>query len=92
MGQDMAKDKRWDEAIAYYEKALKESPDSNEYKNALIDAKQESAKVHLDKAKRMLAALPKQESSRNRPSYERGGYRVPVLTTRTARSSLFITK
>ncbi len=61
MGQDMAKDKRWDEAISYYEKALKENPDSNEYKNALTVAKQESAKVHLDKAKSMLVALPKQD-------------------------------
>lgn len=61
IGQDMAKDKRWDEAIAYYEKALKESPDSSEYKDALAVAKRESAKVHFEKAKNAIERLPRQD-------------------------------
>jgi len=61
IGQDMAKDKRWDEAIAYYEKALKESPDRAEYKAALAEAKRESAKVHFDKAKKLLEKVAQQD-------------------------------
>lgn len=61
MGQDMAKDKRWDEAIAFYEKALKEVPDSGEYKAALKAAKQESAKIHLEKARKEFKALGRED-------------------------------
>lgn len=61
IGQEMAKDKRWDEAIAYYEKALKESPDNSDYKNALAAARQESAKVHFEKAKKAAEGLPRQD-------------------------------
>lgn len=61
IGRDMARDKRWDEAIAYYEKALKESPDNSEYKEALDVAKRESAKVHFEKAKNAMERLPRHD-------------------------------
>lgn len=61
IGQDMARDKRWDEAIAYYEKALKESSDNSQYKEALVLAKQESAKLHYDKAKKAMEKMPQQD-------------------------------
>ena len=34
-GQDLSKQNRWDEAIGYFETALKESPDNQEYKDTL---------------------------------------------------------
>lgn len=61
IGQEMAKEKRWDEAIAYYEKALKESPDNSDYKSALAAAKQESAKVHYERAKNAASKLSQQD-------------------------------
>ena len=54
-GQDLGRQNRWDEAIGYFETALKESPDNQEYKDALLKAKQEAAKVHYEKAKSQLA-------------------------------------
>ncbi|HUH66860.1 MAG TPA: tetratricopeptide repeat protein [Syntrophales bacterium] len=54
-GQDLGKQNRWDEAIGYFETALKESPDNQEYKDTLLKAKQEAAKVHYEKAKSQLA-------------------------------------
>jgi len=38
-GQDLSKEKRWDDAIIYFKKALEENPDSQEYKDALQNAK-----------------------------------------------------
>ncbi len=61
IGQEMAKDRRWDDAIAYYEKALKESPDNSDYKAALAEARRESARVHYDKAKKAAESLPLQD-------------------------------
>jgi tetratricopeptide (TPR) repeat protein len=54
-GQDLSRQNRWDEAIGYFETALKESPDNQEYKDALVKAKQEAARIHYEKAKSSLA-------------------------------------
>jgi tetratricopeptide (TPR) repeat protein len=54
-GQDLSRQNRWDEAIGYFETALKESPDNQEYKDALLRAKQEAARIHYEKAKSSLA-------------------------------------
>jgi len=54
-GQDLSRQNRWDEAIGYFETALKESPDNQEYKAALVRAKQEAARIHYEKAKSSLA-------------------------------------
>lgn len=58
IGQDLSNSKRWDEAIIYFQKALSEAPGNEEYKTALENAKKEAAKVHLDRARQMLAASP----------------------------------
>jgi tetratricopeptide (TPR) repeat protein len=58
IGQDLSKEKRWDDAIIYFKKALEENPDSQEYKDALQSAKQEAAKLHYEKAKQALSASP----------------------------------
>lgn len=60
LGQEMAGQKRWDEAAVYFEKAIKENPDSLEYKDAFNKAKQESAKIIYEKAKQSLATLSDQ--------------------------------
>jgi tetratricopeptide (TPR) repeat protein len=54
-GQDLSRQNRWDEAIGYFETALKESPDNQEYKDALAKAKQEAARIHYEKAKASVA-------------------------------------
>jgi len=54
-GQELSKVNRWDDAIGYFEKALNEKPDNQEYKDALAKAKQEAAKGHYEKAKAMFA-------------------------------------
>jgi len=55
-GMDLSKENRWDEAIGWFEKAVQESPDNQEYKEALLKAKQEAAKLHYEKAKSSLAS------------------------------------
>jgi tetratricopeptide (TPR) repeat protein len=59
-GQELSKANRWEEAIGYFEKALTENPDSQEYKDALVKAKQEAAKIHYEKARAALAKVPDQ--------------------------------
>jgi len=54
MGQDLSKEKRWDDAIIYLTKALAEEPDNPEVKDALKKAKQESAWGHYKKAKEVI--------------------------------------
>lgn len=56
IAEDLSKNKRWDEAIVYFEKAVNENPESQEYKQALENAKQESAKLHYEKARQAFAA------------------------------------
>ena len=58
IGQDLSKEKRWDDAIIYFQKALEENPDSQECKDALHKAKQQAAQLHYEKAKQALGASP----------------------------------
>jgi tetratricopeptide (TPR) repeat protein len=58
MGQDLVNQNRWDEAVGYFESALKEEPANAEYKNALQKARQQAAKAHLEKAKQALSTAP----------------------------------
>jgi tetratricopeptide (TPR) repeat protein len=51
LGQDFVKENRWEEAIAYFQKAASEEPDNQEFKAELARAKQEAAKARLVKAK-----------------------------------------
>ena len=55
-GLELNKNNRWDDAITYFEKALQESPGNKEFKDALLQAKQASAKSKLDKVKEALSA------------------------------------
>jgi len=55
-GEQLAGERRWDEAIEFHQKALEENPSSKEYKESLEKAKQESAKIHLEKAKQLMTA------------------------------------
>ena len=59
-GQELSNVNRWEEAVGYFEAALKESPDKQEYKDALLEAKQKAAKLHYEKAKSALANAPEQ--------------------------------
>lgn len=65
-GQEFAKNNRWEEAIAYFEKAVKDEPDNQEYKDALTNAKQYAAKDRLIKAKQAIAS-----AGRNFPALEK---------------------
>jgi tetratricopeptide (TPR) repeat protein len=58
MGQDLGKQQRWEEAVAFYEKASQEDPQNKEYREALAKAKQEAAKLHFQKAQGLLGNLP----------------------------------
>ncbi|MFZ4436874.1 MAG: CsgG/HfaB family protein [Syntrophales bacterium] len=58
MGQDLVGQNRWDEAIGYFETALKEDPANASYKSSLLQAKQQAAKIHLDKAKQAQSNAP----------------------------------
>ncbi|MBU4583301.1 MAG: tetratricopeptide repeat protein [Proteobacteria bacterium] len=58
MGQDLMNQNRWDEAIGYFETAVKEDPANTEYKSSLLHARQQAAKIHLEKAKRALSNAP----------------------------------
>jgi tetratricopeptide (TPR) repeat protein len=58
MGQDLMIQNRWDEAIGYFETAVAEQPANAEFKGALLRARQQAARLHLDKAKQALSAAP----------------------------------
>lgn len=55
-GMEFVKDNRWEEAIAYFEKAVKEEPDNQEFQDALVRAKQDAVKARLAKTKQALAS------------------------------------
>ncbi len=65
-GQEFVKDNRFEEAIVYFETAVKEEPDNQEYKDALAGAKRDAAKARYTKARQSLAAAGK-----NFPALER---------------------
>ncbi len=58
MGQDLVSQNRWDESIGYFESALKEDPSSAEFKEALTKARQQAARLRLEKAKQALSTAP----------------------------------
>ena len=57
-GQELSKKGRWADAIGFYEKALKENPQSKEYAESLAKAKKELALIHYRKAKKLLSDNP----------------------------------
>lgn len=65
-GQEFVKDNRWEEAISYFEKAVKDEPENQEYKDALIRAKQGAAKARLAKVRQALAS-----AGQNLPALEK---------------------
>ena len=71
-GEDLRKENRWDEAIGWFDKAVKESPDKQEYKDALLKAKGEAAKLHYEKAKSSLAQAPENVPALEQISKESG--------------------
>ncbi|KAF0155299.1 MAG: hypothetical protein FD159_2214 [Syntrophaceae bacterium] len=58
-GQDFVKDNRWEEAIIYFQKAVSDEPDNQDFKNELARAKQQAAKARLVKAKQAYASAGK---------------------------------
>jgi tetratricopeptide (TPR) repeat protein len=71
-GQDLSKENRWDEAIGWFDKAVKESPDNQEYKDALLKARGEAAKLHYEKAKSSLVQAPENVPALEQISKESG--------------------
>ena len=55
-GQDFVKDNRWEEAVIYFQKAVSEDPDNQEYKDALAGAKHQVVRARLVKAKQAYAS------------------------------------
>jgi tetratricopeptide (TPR) repeat protein len=66
-GLELSKNNRWDDASAYFEKAVQEAPENMEFKDALLKAKRASAKSRLDKVKESLGA----EKEPTMPTLER---------------------
>jgi len=58
IGQDMMAQNRPDDAIGYFEQALREEPDNKEYQDSLLQAKEAAAKGHYTKARRLLGSTP----------------------------------
>lgn len=58
MGEALSSKQRWDEAIVFYDKALRENPGKQEYASALGRARQEAAKVRYAKAQEILKSNP----------------------------------
>jgi tetratricopeptide (TPR) repeat protein len=71
-GRDLSKENRWDEAIGWFDKAVNESPDKQEYRDALLKAKEEAAKLHYEKAKSALAQAPENVPALEQISKESG--------------------
>ena len=59
-GEEFALNKRWEDAAGFFEKAVREEPGNQEYKDALKRANQEAAKVVYERAKQSLDAAPEQ--------------------------------
>ncbi len=55
-GQDFTKANRWEEAIIYFQKAVSEEPDNQEFKDELLRAKQQAAQARLAKTKQAYAS------------------------------------
>src|SRR3989339_2291373 len=72
MGQDLVNQNRWDEAIGYFETAVKEDPANTEFKSSLLQARQQAAKIHLEKAKQALSAAPARDLRALEPIVKEG--------------------
>jgi tetratricopeptide (TPR) repeat protein len=81
-GQAFVRDNRWEEAIVYFDQAVKEAPDNQEYKDALVKAKQEAAKARLVKAKQALAS-----AGQNLPALEKIARDVDAMASLDPSSS-----
>ncbi|RJP57061.1 MAG: hypothetical protein C4549_05725 [Deltaproteobacteria bacterium] len=57
-GDELSKANRWEEAIPFFEQAVKEDPNKQEYIDGLNRAKREAAKVRYEKARQVLASAP----------------------------------
>jgi len=55
-GFELTQNNRWDDAIAYFEKAVQEDPGNQEYKDALAKARQVSARGRYEKARQAASA------------------------------------
>jgi tetratricopeptide (TPR) repeat protein len=55
-GQEFTKDSRWEEAIVYFENALKDDPENQEIKDSLSSARKEAAKARIAKLRVALAS------------------------------------
>ena len=58
LAKDLAKSKRWEEAIGMYEEALTKDPQNSEYLEALIDAKRGLSELYIKKAESFLVNKP----------------------------------
>ncbi|PKN76535.1 MAG: hypothetical protein CVU52_04415, partial [Deltaproteobacteria bacterium HGW-Deltaproteobacteria-10] len=81
-GQQFVKDNRWEEAIAYFEKAVKDEPENQEFKDALTRAKQDAAKARLAKARIALAS-----AGQNLPALEKIARDIDVMAAMDPSSS-----
>jgi len=57
-GMELTKDNRWEDAIGYFEVAIKEDPGNQDYLQALKKAKQEAAKRRYERARQQLSSAP----------------------------------
>jgi outer membrane protein assembly factor BamD (BamD/ComL family) len=69
LGQDLAREGRWEEAVVYFEKAISESPDNREYRDALKNAKEEVARTAYEKTQRSRAAEAEKLQARLKSLY-----------------------
>jgi tetratricopeptide (TPR) repeat protein len=69
-GQNFVQDNRWEEAVIYFEKAVNEEPDNQEYKNALARARQQVVGARLSKAKQSYASVGENFAALERLSKE----------------------
>ena len=75
-GQEFVKDSRWEDAVVYFENALKEDPENQVIKDALSNARKEAAKTRITKVKAALAA-----AEQNIPAMEKLAKDAGVLVS-----------
>lgn len=56
-GREMENQKRWDDAVIFYKKAVDEDPGNSTYRDSLAAAKREAAKLHYEKAKQLFETI-----------------------------------
>ena len=55
-GLELTKENRWEQAMPFFEEALKENPNSEEYKAMLARSRQEVARIRSEKARQAVAS------------------------------------